>query len=68
MTSGGIPASELTENLELKKVPGFYTAGEVADCDGICGGYNLQWAWSSGWIAGNAAAGNKERLQDYDQN
>ena len=68
VTSGGIPASELTENLELKKVPGFYTAGEVADCDGICGGYNLQWAWSSGWIAGNAAAGNKERLQDYDQN
>ena len=57
VTSGGIPASELTENLELKKVPGFFVAGEVADCDGICGGYNLQWAWSSGWVAGNAAAG-----------
>ncbi len=57
VTSGGIPASELTENLELKKVPGFFVTGEVSDCDGICGGYNLQWAWSSGWVAGNAAAG-----------
>ena len=32
-------------------VPGFFIAGEVADVDGKCGGYNLQWAWSSGYIA-----------------
>ena len=37
--------------------PGLYFAGEVLDIDGICGGYNLQWAWASGFVAGRHAAG-----------
>ena len=57
VTAGGIPAGELTENLESKYVAGLYFAGEMVDIDGICGGYNLQWAWTSGTVAGLAAAG-----------
>lgn len=53
VTSGGIPAFEIDGNtLELKKVRGLYVAGEIIDVDGDCGGYNLQWAWSSGHKAG----------------
>ena len=37
------------------KVPGLYACGEVLDIDGDCGGYNLQWAWSSGYLAGRCA-------------
>jgi hypothetical protein len=44
------------ETLASKLVPGLYFAGELLDVDGICGGYNLQWAWSSGYVAGYAAA------------
>lgn len=55
--SGGVTLSELDENtLESKLVPGLYFCGELLDVDAICGGYNLQWAWSSGFTAGNAAA------------
>lgn len=56
-TAGGVPLSELTENLESIKVPGLYMAGEMLDVDGICGGYNLTWAMISGYLAGCAAAG-----------
>ena len=38
--------------MESRLVPGFYACGEVLDIDGDCGGYNLQWAWSSGLLAG----------------
>lgn len=55
--AGGIPLTEVTEELESVKAPGVYFAGEILDVDGRCGGYNLQWAWSSGYIAGTAAAG-----------
>lgn len=54
--AGGIPLTEVTEDLESVKSPGVYFAGEILDVDGRCGGYNLQWAWSSGYIAGTAAA------------
>ncbi|MCM1038507.1 MAG: aminoacetone oxidase family FAD-binding enzyme [Ruminococcus sp.] len=57
VSAGGIPAAELTPSLESKIVPHLYFAGEIIDMDGICGGYNLQWAWTSGAIAGRAAAG-----------
>ena len=57
VTAGGIAFSEVNENLESVKQPGIFFAGEVMDIDGTCGGYNLQWAFSSGYIAGNAAAG-----------
>ena len=55
--SGGVPLEEVVpETLESKKVPGLYLAGELLDTDGICGGYNLQWAWSTGAVAGRHAA------------
>lgn len=54
--SGGVDVRLLTEQLESKKCPGIYFAGEVIDVDGPCGGYNLQWAWSSGAVAGKDAA------------
>ena len=44
------------ETLESKIIPGLYFAGEILDVDGICGGYNLQWAWSTGYVAGTSAA------------
>ena len=49
---------EVTGSLEAVSVKGLYFAGEVLDVDGRCGGYNLQWAWTSGYLAGKAAAGN----------
>ena len=53
VTAGGIRTSEFkAETLESRLVPGLYAAGEVLDADGDCGGYNLQWAWSSGHLAG----------------
>lgn len=59
--SGGVDTRELTGQMESRIHPGVYFAGEVVDVDGPCGGYNLQWAWSSGAVAGRAAAkGRKE--------
>ncbi|MCR5687102.1 MAG: aminoacetone oxidase family FAD-binding enzyme [Lachnospiraceae bacterium] len=54
---GGVSLSEVTPNLESRIVPGLYFAGEILDVDGDCGGYNLQWAVSSGMAAGREAAG-----------
>jgi predicted flavoprotein YhiN len=42
--------------MESRLVKGLYIAGEIMDIDGMCGGYNLQWAWSSGYLAGLHAA------------
>ena len=56
---GGVDTTEINpDTLESNYVPGLYFAGELLDVDGICGGYNLQWAWSSGFVAGKEAAGN----------
>lgn len=55
--AGGVALSEVDEDLQVKRIPGLYLCGEMLDVDGRCGGYNLQWAWSSGHIAGSAAAG-----------
>lgn len=60
VTSGGISTDELTEDLQSKLIPGLYIAGELCDVDGTCGGYNLQWAFSSGALAGRDAAGRIE--------
>lgn len=57
VSAGGIGNGELTDTLESRLVKNLYFAGEIIDIDGICGGYNLQWAWTSGAIAGWAAAG-----------
>ncbi len=55
--SGGVDTSEVDpRTMGSKLVPELYLAGELLDVDGICGGYNLQWAWSSGKIAGSQAA------------
>lgn len=54
--TGGIDTEELDHNLQFRKIPGMYAAGEIIDIDGVCGGYNLQWAWSTGQIAGTSAA------------
>ena len=56
-TSGGVPLSEVSpETMESKICPGLYLAGECLNADGRCGGYNLQWAFSTGFLAGQAAA------------
>ena len=59
VTAGGIVTDEFDpETMESRLVPGLYACGEVLDIDGDCGGYNLQWAWSSGRLAGTHAGGN----------
>ncbi|KGJ88167.1 hypothetical protein ND16A_2720 [Thalassotalea sp. ND16A] len=56
VTLGGVDTDELSsKTMESKKVPGLYFIGEVADVTGWLGGYNFQWAWSSGWAAGQVA-------------
>lgn len=58
VTAGGILTGEFEETtMESRIVPGLYACGEVLDIDGDCGGYNLQWAWSSGRLAGASAGG-----------
>lgn len=54
--AGGVPLDEMTEKLESRKASGVFFAGEILDVDGRCGGYNLQWAWCSGYLAGVFAA------------
>lgn len=57
VTAGGINTKEINpQTMESKLIPGLYLAGEVMDIDGKCGGFNLQWAWSSGYLAGQNAA------------
>lgn len=57
-TAGGISLSDInTDTMESLVCKNLYLAGEILDVDGRCGGYNLQWAWSSGAIAGACAAG-----------
>ena len=55
--TGGIPFSAVDDQLQLRNADGIYVCGEICDIDGRCGGYNLQWAWTSGYIAGKSAAG-----------
>lgn len=50
--SGGISLIDLSDHLEHKNIPNLYITGELCDVDGECGGYNLQWAWTSGHIVG----------------
>ena len=52
--SGGVELKDLNDNLMYKKIPNLYFVGEVCDVDGMCGGYNLQWAWTSGKIVGDS--------------
>ena len=53
VTAGGVNTKEVNpQTLESNIVPNLFFAGEILDVDGDCGGFNLQWAWSSGAIAG----------------
>ncbi len=53
VTAGGADTAEFrADTLESRLVPGLYVTGELLDIDGDCGGFNLQWAWSSGYVAG----------------
>jgi predicted Rossmann fold flavoprotein len=55
VTAGGVSTSELSSNtMEAKKIAGLYFIGEVVDVTGHLGGYNFQWAWASGYAAGQS--------------
>lgn len=63
--TGGVDTAEIeAETMQSKRVPGLYIVGELLDVDGICGGYNLQWAWSSGYAAG-CHAGSRNRFRVF---
>jgi predicted flavoprotein YhiN len=52
---GRIDTNELSsKTMKARKVPGLYAIGEAVDVTGWLGGYNFQWAWSSGWVAGES--------------
>lgn len=53
--AGGLSMKEINTHFAMKKCPSVYVVGELLDVDGICGGYNLQWAWTSGYLAGQYA-------------
>jgi hypothetical protein len=55
VTAGGVPLNEIDpRNMESRKCPGLFLAGEILDCDGRIGGFNFQWAWATGFLSGNA--------------
>ena len=57
VTAGGVSVKDINpETMESKIVKGLYLCGEILDIDGDCGGFNLQWAWSSGYLAGMNAS------------
>jgi predicted Rossmann fold flavoprotein len=57
VTAGGIPLDEIdAATMQSRVCPGLYLVGEILDVDGRLGGFNFQWAWSSGWVAGQAIA------------
>ena len=57
VTAGGIRTAQIDQyTMQSKLVKGLFFAGEIMDIDGDCGGFNLQWAWSSGMVAGEEAA------------
>lgn len=61
VTCGGVCLDEVNfKNMESKKCPGLYFAGEILDIDGVTGGFNFQNAWTTGWIAGNDASLSKD--------
>ena len=57
VTAGGVPLDEIDPaTMQSRRCHGLYLVGEILDVDGRLGGFNFQWAWSSGWVAGNAIA------------
>ncbi len=61
--AGGVRLTEINAStMESLRCGGLYLAGEILDADGICGGYNLQWAWTTGYLAGLSAVSDEGRL------
>jgi predicted flavoprotein YhiN len=59
VTAGGVPLEEVNfRTMESKLVSGLYLVGEILDCDGRIGGFNFQWAWATGNLAGRSAFTN----------
>jgi hypothetical protein len=64
VTAGGVPLSELNLNtMESRVCPGLYLCGEICDVDGRIGGFNFQWAWASGYVAGSCSSSNAENAE-----
>jgi len=60
VTAGGVPLEEINyRTMESKHMPGLYLVGEILDSDGRIGGFNFQWAWATGWLAGRAVAASR---------
>ena len=69
VTAGGVPLQEISPiTMESKKVPGLYLIGEMLDCDGRIGGFNFQWAWATGYLAGSHAARAYEGKNTQEKN
>jgi len=55
VTAGGVPLAEIEPGtMASRRCPGLYLVGEILDVDGRIGGFNFQWAWSTGWVAAGA--------------
>jgi predicted Rossmann fold flavoprotein len=71
VTAGGVPLEEIDyRTMESKLLSGLYLVGELLDCDGRIGGFNFQWAWTTGWLAGQSATrslfGKKRHQEAHD--
>lgn len=64
--AGGLSMKAVDENLQVRSVSGLYVTGELLDVDGRCGGYNLQWAFASGFVAGIEAEKSTGKKENYD--
>lgn len=64
--AGGVDLLEITQNFESKLVRGLYLVGELLDVDGICGGYNLQWAFTSGYLSSHRLICQKHSLKGHE--
>ena len=65
ITSGGVKVGEVDpKTMESKRLPGLYIAGELLDVDAYTGGFNLQIAWATGYVAGCSAAEHYEEKED----
>ena len=57
VTAGGVPLAEVRlDTLESRRTPGLHLCGEILDVDGRIGGFNFQWAWASGFVAGYSSS------------
>jgi predicted Rossmann fold flavoprotein len=63
VTAGGVPLNEVNfRTMESRKVSGLYLIGEMLDCDGRIGGFNFQWAWTTGYLGGRGAVAGLKAL------